>query len=413
LGKNKAIEERKKILQETINEISKEEHHPIFRDLDLIDHKSLIALDSLLLFCCVDGAIRLGWVDLPEPLKDPWEVFDQGVRLYATMNLDRMAELSLQNDNLAAQETLLRYLSNRIRTLKEIQARLKRNPLGHKYLWRMAPGAPPWGEAELMDLGTEWERIVKGFVKNNPGRFTRKADGRINVPPLAEMYRKGSHRGKAPLDPEKVLDRLLDGAHYFDSLIKTFDVERFPMSALAKQIPLEPWDRVAPEIMHGLIRDHVSQLDPVLRGDAEKMPLKIFDRWKYRLDPDRKIDAMEMGRVVPPPVKDEDGDDLTWDPIEYKIQDRDDQREERKILDKISPAPNPILLALDEILAEEKPRKAEKIRQAFHFRFVEGLTQKEASRTAGISEDTFRIYVKKIIEKHQKYSRLKTNPEKN
>lgn len=346
------------------------ETHPVFKKLSELDNKSLVILDSLLLFFCTDGLIRiLGVKDVTEDA-DWWAVFEEAKHRLRELNIDRMRTLASMRQDPAAVAAFARYILDRIKTLEEIQKRLEQNPVGKKFFFHWAEGS---GKKEISEFCS-------------------------SVKPLKNYTGTTFQKERVDWGTKDAVNDGLEGVYssYISHIkgLKDISVDPFPPSPLAKTLPIPGWDEATAEIMRQFIFDNLYQVLPVLDGNME-------DSWKnahnyrkagYRkANPKVKINHQlfdTLRRSFLPSNSGFLGKKFEFTEWEHEENERRQERTLRERKEKV-------FRVLDELLKKNKARKPDQIRLAFELMFS-GDTQEKAAKESGVTDRMLRNYLTAI-----------------
>lgn len=360
-----------------------------FGDYTKASNRSIVILDRLLLFYAADAVIRIGGIYNLDRLPSWWDLYDQAVmiveHLFRVAEKDKSRHFVWPAGFMYSEEhveALKGFCFDRDKTKQEIRRRLASVKFGEKWLRGGLDTGTAKGVEDLL-----WYMYNGGISSAR----------RLGAGKYAEFLLKDV---KPPLRPDfqDPLGRQQEALLLFYERIAELetgedpDVKGFPMSTLARQIPLEPWDRVAPELMQEELKLYARILGSILDGRLDRLPSDLFNRIKAVVEAgvikvekypraDGRMKYVNQPRFVQfreaVPTDDEDRE---MSGAAWRLLKRADEARE----------------AINEIA--EKSRKPDAIHRAINA-LQDGMGFTEAAEKGPISRDTLYEVLKKLKEK--------------
>lgn len=240
-------------------------------DLTQWDGKQLIATCRTFEFWCVDALARL--IRLPEGDFDVWKLYEKLEEIAAGLTFEELAECYHQSNDLKS-VIALAILRMDVEVLqREVQRRLTNRTIGNLLAYVLDHTEDPDGYSKLLKAVG---RMISGLIakmrwKPSPG-----------IVELLKSLRKDYHTERVNDNTEKQNEALLFILEKYDALKKVLLTEEpFTTSMIADRKPSNAlWEARSSEVLKKLIEEAVRVRLPLLRGDMEEIPLRIYNYQK-------------------------------------------------------------------------------------------------------------------------------------
>ncbi|MCK9275033.1 MAG: hypothetical protein M0P57_08080 [Syntrophales bacterium] len=273
----KDLEKTEKVIQELIFDITREN---FLSDISSYDNRDLLKLDGILFFACADAVIRLLGIN-PE-ISDMWIVLDEAALFAKELTPERIAKLYLQTGDEIAVVELIYHRVNRHRTQEEVLRRVTHLKYGGNRLFNFIALT---NQDNLDKLLREYGSCVKAF-RHNCGIGSSSLDNA-----LRGKYFKGADDIKG-----KALVALYESLNELKENVKVSEIEELEPIPLSRSVNQLKWEAAKTGIMRVKLAATIQTYLPILEGTAEKIPLKMHDRFKsQRVKEGREI--LESGDV--------------------------------------------------------------------------------------------------------------------
>lgn len=339
-----------------------------FGNLQEMSNRSIMILDRLLLFYAADAVIRIGGIRNPEELPSWRDLYDEALAIVGQLQVIDFPKLVQAGYDPDHVRSLAGFCLDGDVTKQYVRARLSRVPMGEKWLRGELDTTSDKGVEEL--LWFIYNKALKAARAVGAGKVGKKVLANVR-PPIRPEYQQN----EALLILYEILGELEAG--------EDPELPALPMSPLAKQISIEPWDRVAPEIMQGEVGLYAGVCGPILDGKLDNIGGRVF----HRLEELQAQEAGEHNRFEPVKVN-------RFLPISDELLSSRPAATSTDALDNASSA----MQILDEVLNVKAARKPDRIRRAFAL-WARGMDVRRAAKMAGISRDTLHEYLKEMKNK--------------
>jgi hypothetical protein len=386
-------------------------------DLSKLNTKTLIAMEQSLRFWCADAIIRL--IQLPEDISlNPWLLYEKAEKIAAELTLEELEECYLQTKDERTLTALIIFRLDVVAVQKEAERRFDVQKAGKAFAYFL--DHPSDRTALNLLLNILGKQISRLLLKTRWGVSPETL--KLLEALKAKEYDSQEERKKGRLEYKH--ESVLKIYNFYDELKKAIeldDIESIPASLITgfRRANNPIWEQQAPIILKELIGEMIETQLPILSGEMEAVPLKIYDNQRTKDRRERRF--LQLSYLNIEESKDEAGykkGESEEDKLYFKamqIEGKDERSAENELTEAILQSElkkriginrnstNEEILKCIENNLEGQAKIKRKVLKAFELILLRNMSEQEALSRVKLSDRTMRDYKIKLRVKLTSY----------